>query len=329
MRKGITIEVSAADRVRLGAVVADRNSPQKHVWRAGIILATADGFGTAEIMRRTGKSKPCVWRWQARFMAEGVDGLLRDKTRPSRIPPLGPEVAERVVALTLTEPPAETTHWTAAMMAKTAGISVSSVLRIWRAHGLQPHRVRQFKLSNDPRFVEKLRDVVGLYLDPPAHAIVLSVDEKSQIQALDRTQPGLPMKKGRAGTMTHDYKRHGTTTLFAALNVLDGTVIGRNMPATATRSLSASSTLSSARCRPESRSMPSWTTTPRTSTRRCARGSTAIPAGPSTSCRHPAPGSTLSKASSPSSPSGGSGAASSGPSSSSRPPSTASSMSTT
>ena len=162
-------------------------------------------------------------------MAEGVDGLLRDKTRPSRIPPLGAEVAERVAALTLTDPPAETTHWTAAMMAKAVGISVSSVQRIWRAHGLQPHRVRQFKLSNDPRFVEKLRDVVGLYLDPPAHAIVLSVDEKSQIQALDRTQPGLPMKKGRSGTMTHDYKRHGTTTLFAALNVLDGSVIGRNM----------------------------------------------------------------------------------------------------
>jgi transposase len=114
-------------------------------------------------------------------------------------------------------------------MAKASGLSVSSVQRIWRAHGLQPHRVRQFKLSNDPRFVDKLRDVVGLYVDPPAHAIVLSVDEKSQIQALDRTQPGLPFKKGRAGTMTHDYKRHGTTTLFAALNVLDGTVIGRNM----------------------------------------------------------------------------------------------------
>jgi transposase len=229
MRKDITVEVSTADRARLESVVADRNSRQKHVWRAGIILATADGFGTAEIMRRTGKSKPCVWRWQARFMTEGVDGLLRDKTRPSRVPPLRPEVTEHVVALTLTDPPAETTHWTAAMMAKAAGISVSSVQRIWRAHGLQPHRVRQFKLSNDPRFVEKLRDVVGLYLDPPAHAIVLSRDEKSQIQALDRTQPGLPMKKGRAGTMTHDYKRHGTTTLFAALNVLDGTVIGRNM----------------------------------------------------------------------------------------------------
>ena len=134
-----------------------------------------------------------------------------------------------MVALTLDDPPGETTHWTADMMAKAAGISASAVRRIWKAHGLQPHRWRRFKLSGDPDFVSKLRDVVGLYVDPPAHAIVLSMDQKSQIQALDRTQPGLPMKKGRLGTMTHDYKRHGTTTLFAALNVLDGTVIGRNM----------------------------------------------------------------------------------------------------
>ncbi len=162
-------------------------------------------------------------------MEEGVDALLRDKTRPSRIPPLAPDVAERVVALTLTEPPVEATHWTASMMAAAIRISESAVRRIWRSHGLRPHRYRQFKLSSDPNFVSKLRDVVGLYVDPPAHAIVLSVDEKSQIQALDRTQPGLPMKKGRLGTMTHDDKRNGTTTLFAALNVLDGTVIGRNM----------------------------------------------------------------------------------------------------
>jgi transposase len=175
-------------------------------------------------MRRTGKSKTCVWRWQERFIDEGFDGLLRDKTRPSRTKPLSAETAERVVALTLAEPSGETTHWTGALMAKAAGLSVSSVQRIWRTHGLQPHRMRQFKLSNDPRFVDKLRDVVGLYVDPPAHAIVLSVDEKSQIQALDRTQPGLPLKKGRAGTMTRDYERHGTTTLFAAMNVLDGTV---------------------------------------------------------------------------------------------------------
>jgi transposase len=229
MRAGISVEVSAADRGRLEAIVADRNSPQKYVWRCQIVLLTSQGVGTVEILRQTGKSKPAIWRWQERFMAEGVDGLLRDKTRPSRIPPLGPEIAARVVELTRTDPPGEVTHWTAVAMAAQAGISVSSVQRIWRGHGLQPHRVRQFKLSNDPEFVSKLRDIVGLYVDPPAHAIVLSFDEKSQIQALDRTQPGLPMKKGRAGTMTHDYKRNGTTTLFAALNVLEGKVIGRCM----------------------------------------------------------------------------------------------------
>ncbi|MEQ9152821.1 MAG: IS630 family transposase [Parvibaculum sp.] len=229
MRTGISFTVSSADRARLEAIVADRNSSQKHVWRCRIVLLTAAGLGTNAIMRETGVAKTAVWRWQERFAEEGFEGLLRDKTRPSRIPRLDAAVAARVVALTLTDPPVEATHWTAAMMAEQVGVSVSSVQRIWRAHGLAPHRVRQFKLSNDPMFVAKLRDVVGLYVDPPAHAIVLSVDEKSQIQALDRTQPGLPLKKGRAGTMTHDYKRHGTTTLFAALNVLDGTVIGRNM----------------------------------------------------------------------------------------------------
>jgi transposase len=229
MRPGISLTVTAADRCRLAVIAGDRNSPQKHVWRAEIVLLTADGIGTVAIMRRTGKSKTCVWRWQERFVQEGVDGLLRDKTRPSRVKPLGQEVIDKVVALTATEPPHEATHWTAAAMAKAVGISLSSVQRIWKAHGLQPHRIRRFKLSNDPEFVPKLRDVVGLYVDPPAHAVVLSVDEKSQIQALDRTQPGLPLKKGRAGTMTHDYKRHGTTTLFAALNVLDGTVLGRCM----------------------------------------------------------------------------------------------------
>jgi transposase len=229
MRKGIVVEVNKADRKRLAAIVANRNSPQKHVWRCQIVVLTADGLGTAEIMRRTGKSKSVVWRWQERFMQAGVDGLLRDKTRPSRKPPLDRSVIARVIDLTAGPPPGETTHWTAAAMAKTTGISVSSVQRIWRAHGLKPDRVRQFKLSNDPAFAAKLKDIVGLYVDPPSHAIVLSIDEKSQIQALDRTQPGLPMKKGRAGTMTHDYKRNGTTTLFAALNVLDGKVIGHCM----------------------------------------------------------------------------------------------------
>ena len=162
-------------------------------------------------------------------MREGVDGLVRDKTRKPGKAPTPAATVQRVVDLTTSDPPGETTHWTVRMMAKTVGIGASTVQRIWKAHGLQPHRIRRFKLSKDPRFIEKLWDVVGLYVDPPAHAVVLSVDEKSQIQALDRTQPGLPMKKGRAGTMTHDYKRHGTTTLFAALNVLEGTVLGRCM----------------------------------------------------------------------------------------------------
>lgn len=229
MRAGIVVRVSASDRTRLEAIVEDRNSPQKHVWRARIVLLTADGVGTNAIRQQAGVAKTAVWRWQERYMQAGVDGLLHDKTRPSRIAPLAPEAAERVVARTLGPPPGETTHWTAAAMAKAAGVSVSSVQRIWRAHGLQPHRMRQFKLSRDPQFAAKLRAIVGLYVDPPAHAVVLSVDEKSQIQALDRTQPGLPLKKGRCGTFTHDYKRHGTTTLFAALNVLDGCVIGRCM----------------------------------------------------------------------------------------------------
>jgi transposase len=229
MRAGIVVTVTGADRRRLEAIVADRGAPQKHVWRANIVLATAVGCGTAEIMRRSGKSKPVVWRWQARFMAEGVDGLLRDKTRKPGKTPLAPNTVQRVVDLALGSPPGETTHWTGRMLAQAAGISLRSVQRILEAHRIAPHRIRTFKLSNDPNFAEKLRDVVGLYVDPPDHAVVLSVDEKSQIQALDRTQPGLPMKPGRAGTMTHDYKRNGTTTLFAALNILDGTVIGRNM----------------------------------------------------------------------------------------------------
>src|SRR6201988_4129314 len=180
-------------------------------------------------MRRSGRAKPVVWTWQARFMAQGVDGLLRDKTRRPGKPPLPATTVQKVIDLVTGPPPGETTQWTGRMLAKTVGISLRSVQRILEAHKLVPHRVRAFKLSNDPKFAEKLRDVVGLYVDPPAHAVVLSVDEKSQIQALDRTQPGLPMKPGRAGTMTHDYKRNGTTTLFAALNVLDGTIIGRNM----------------------------------------------------------------------------------------------------
>ena len=328
MRAGKSLSVSSADIRRLKALVQDRNTPQKHVWRAEIVLLTADGVGTNEIMRRTGKSKTCVWRWQERFIEEGFDGLLRDKTRPSRIKPLGAETAERVVALTLGEPPGETTHWTGALMAKAAGLSVSSVQRIWRAHGLQPHRMRQFKLSNDPRFVDKLRDVVGLYVDPPAHAIVLSVDEKSQIQALDRTQPGLPLKKGRAGTMTHDYERHGTTTLFAAMNVLDGTVIGRNMQRhrhqefirflnVIEKQVPAGKTIHAIVDNYAAHKHPN-----------VGDGSNVIRDGRSTSRRHRLPGSTPSRASSRPSQSAGSSAASFGLSPTCKPRSTASSKST-
>ena len=180
-------------------------------------------------MRQVGKSKPTVWRWQQRFLEEGVDGLLRDRNRGTGKRPLSPEVRALVLAKTVGEKPPNASHWSLRTMAKAVGIGHTSVQRIWAEHGLKPHLVSTFKLSNDPRLAEKVADVVGLYLNPPDKALVLSVDEKSQIQALDRTQPGLPMKKGRAGTMTHDYKRHGTTTLFAALNVLDGTVIGQCM----------------------------------------------------------------------------------------------------
>ena len=229
-RDDICFYVSPSSRARLAAFIADRNTPSKVVWRAEIVLATADGCGTNEIMRRTGKSKPCVWRWQERYIEEGVEGLLRDKTRPPGKKPLAAAIKRKVVTRTANETPANATHWSRALMAAAIGISPSSVGRIWAEAGLKPHLVKTFKVSNDPHFEEKVTDVVGLYLNPPDRALVLCVDEKSQIQALDRTQPGLPLKKGRAATMTHDYKRYGTTTLFAALDVKSGLVIGDCKP---------------------------------------------------------------------------------------------------
>src|ERR671911_887445 len=221
--------VPGEDRARLEAIVADRNRAQKHVVRARIVLHSAARLSVAEVARRTGVGRPAVWRWQRRFAEAGIDGLLRDATRKPGKAPLDEATVRRVVALTCAEPPGEATHWTGRAMAKAAEISLRSVQRIWAAHDLQPHRIRTFKRSNDPEFAAKLEDIVGLYVDPPAHSLVLSIDEKSQIQALDRTQPGLPLKPGKAGTMTHDYKRNGTTTLFAALDVLEGTVISRCM----------------------------------------------------------------------------------------------------
>src|SRR5215467_2725697 len=229
MAQTVCVLLSTSDRKRLEAIASDRNLPRKHVERAQIVLASANGRPVQQVATGIDVSRPMVWRWQQRFAEEGPDGLLCDKTRKPGKPTIPADTVARVVALTCGDPPPGVTHWTGRAMAKVSGISLRSVQRIWDAHQLQPHRVRSFKRSRDPRFAEKMADVVSLYLDPPAHAVVLSIDEKSQIQALDRTQPGLPLKPGRCGTMTHDYKRHGTTTLFAALNVLDGTVIGRCM----------------------------------------------------------------------------------------------------
>src|SRR6266446_226183 len=221
--------LSPADRVELAGWVAGRNTPQKLVWRARIVLMWADGAGVTAIVRALGKTKKTAYRWRDRYIERGIAGLKRDASRPGRKKPLSAAVIARVVDMTLHEQRPAATHWTARTLAKAVGLSHTSVQRIWAAHGLKPHLVKTFKLSNDKQFVDKVQDVVGLYLAPPDRALVLSVDEKSQIQALDRTQPGLPMKKGRAGTMTHDYKRNGTTTLFAALDVLEGKVIGRCM----------------------------------------------------------------------------------------------------
>lgn len=229
MAQIVSIIVSPEDRARLIVIIGDRNSPQKHVQRARIVLHSAEHQPVLDVARQVGVSRPAVWRWQLRYAEQGVDGLLRDKTRKPGRPPLPLETVAKVLALPCSNPPGSVTHWTGRAVAKAVGISLRAVQRIWDAHRLQPHRLRTFKTSKDPAFAEKVEDVVGLYMEPPCHAVVLSIDEKSQIQALDRTQPGLPLKPGKCATMTHDYKRNGTTTLFAALNILDGTVLGRCM----------------------------------------------------------------------------------------------------
>ncbi len=188
------------------------------------------GKAVKVIAREAGVAKPTVWRWQRRFAEAGVDGLLRDKTRPPGRKPLGAKIKAAVLAKTTTETPPNATHWSVRTMAKAMGISRTSVQRIWAEAGIKPHLVKRFKVSRDPLFEEKVVDVVGLYMNPPDRALVLCVDEKNQIQALDRTQPSLPLKRGRAATTTHDYKQHGTTTLFAALDVRTGLVIGQCQP---------------------------------------------------------------------------------------------------
>lgn len=225
------VQLRDGDRDALMRLVRSRTTEHRVIERARIVLASADGLKNEAICATLGVSHFTVRRWLDRYDAEGLPGLLQDRPRSGRPKEITPEQISEVVRLTQQGPPAgRGTHWSLRTLAPVVGLSRDSVRRIWKDHGLQPHRVRTFKLSRDPRFVEKLHDVVGLYLNPPERAVVFSVDAKTQIQALDRTQPGLPLKKGRAGTMTHDYKRHGTTTLFAALNLASGEIVAECTP---------------------------------------------------------------------------------------------------
>jgi transposase len=210
----------------LRAVLRKATAPQRLVRRASIVLELAAGANVVETAGKLGIGREQVARWRDRYLELGIAGLEKDRPRPGKPKLIPKSKEEAVLTLTRMTTPEDGTHWSVRSMAEVAGVSKASVQRIWAAHGIKPHLIRTFKLSKDPKFEEKLVDVVGLYMAPPEKALVLCVDEKSQIQALDRTQKGLPMKKGRCGTMTHDYKRHGTTTLFAALNTLDGSVIG-------------------------------------------------------------------------------------------------------
>jgi len=230
MKTSKRLTMNEMDKATLVKITRNGNTPQKMVLRSRIAMMSADGVPTSQIMQDLGTSTPTITRWRTRYEVAGVAGLLRDRTRPGRKKRIDEAKVREVVEKTLNEKPQDATQWSTRSLASAAGLSPATIRRIWKQHGLKPHLIRSFKLSRDPRFVDKLQDVVGLYLNPPDHALVLSVDEKSQIQALDRTQPGLPMKRGRAETMTHDYKRNGTTTLFAALNTLDGRVIGQCLP---------------------------------------------------------------------------------------------------
>jgi len=230
MRVAPPIQLPPKDRSVLEQLARGRRTPARLVLRAKIVLLAADGLENQEIAATLNTSKPTVGLWRGRYATLGLAGIEKDATRPGRPRKDRRDLEQKIVHTTTQEKPRNATHWSTRSLAAALKIDHVLVHRVWKAHGLQPHRVRSFKLSNDPDFVKKLVDVVGLYLNPPEHALVLCADEKSQIQALDRTQPGLPIKKGRCGTMTHDYKRYGTTTLFAALNMLEGNVISECMP---------------------------------------------------------------------------------------------------
>jgi transposase len=224
MNKGTPINLTNAQRIELERRVKSQTLDARSVRRARIVLLAADGVANYEIARRLEISRNQVIAWRGRFAKGGLVAIESDLPRSGRKPTID---AAEIVRVTTQTTPEGATHWSTRKLAAKLGISDTTVLKVWQAHGLKPHLVETFKVSRDPKFVEKLEDIVGLYMSPPEHALVLCCDEKSQVQALDRTQPGLPLKKGRASTMTHDYKRNGTTTLFAALNVLDGQVIAQ------------------------------------------------------------------------------------------------------
>ena len=229
MRIAPRIELPDDSRRVLQRWSRGRSTPARLVMRAKIVLLASDGLENGVIAGKVGTSRATVGLWRHRFAAHGLAGIEKDATRPGRPRKSRQALEKRIVRTTTQATPKNATHWSTRSLAAELGVDHVFVHRVWKAHGLQPHRVRAFKLSRDPNFVEKVIDVVGLYLNPPEHAFVFSVDEKSQIQALDRTQPGLPMKRGRCGTMTHDYKRFGTTTLFAAIEVVEGRVIAECM----------------------------------------------------------------------------------------------------
>ena len=225
MRVAEKIDLDASAQRQLRILSKRRRVEARVQQRARLILLAAQGWRNKDIAVAVGLDRRQVALWRQRFIDDGIAALRQDAARPGRTPSVTPEVEARIVNTTLHEAPPARTHWSTRTLGAHLGLSATTIRRVWQRNGLKPHLHRTFKLSRDPRFVDKLYDIVGLYLNPPEHALVFSCDEKSQIQALNRTQPGLPMKRGRAGTMTHDYKRNGTTTLFAALNVLDGTVI--------------------------------------------------------------------------------------------------------
>ena len=226
MRIAPIIKLTSDQRAALEQWARGRSLPARVVERARIVLRAAGGEQDKAIADAMGLTPKKVSRWRKRFLTIGLAGLEKDAPRSGRKPTISSSRIQRVVEMTIRHKPANATHWSTRTMAAAVGISEASVRRIWHTHGLKPHLLQTFKVSRDPRFSEKLQDIVGLYLNPPEHALVLSLDEKSQIQALDRTQPGLSLKRGRGQTMTHDYKRNGTTTLFAALNTANGEVFG-------------------------------------------------------------------------------------------------------